>query len=64
MTSKYLVVSGVIFGFIALAQLFRAVNQVPVQVGDVQIPIWVSWVAVALAGSLCAWAFASRKQVR
>lgn len=61
MSSRYVVVSGVIFGFIALAQLLRAVNQVPAQVGSVEIPVWVSWVAVVLAGSMCAWAFASRK---
>ena len=61
MSSRYVVVSGVIFGLTALAQLFRAVNQVPAQVGNVEIPVWVSWVAVVLAGSMCAWAFASRK---
>lgn len=61
MNSRYAVVSGVIFGFLSLAQLLRAVNQVPAQVGGVEIPIWVSWVAVALAGSMCAWAFTSRK---
>lgn len=61
MGSRYIVVSGVIFGLMALAQLFRAVNQVPAQVGNVDIPVWVSWVAVVLAGSMCTWAFASRK---
>jgi len=61
MNNRYVVVSGVIFGFIALAQLIRAANQVPVQVGSVAIPVWVSWLAVVVTGSLCAWAFASRK---
>lgn len=59
MSRKYVVVSGVIFGFIALAQLIRAVNQVPVQVGGVDIPVWISWLAVVLTGGMCAWAFAS-----
>lgn len=62
MISKYVVVSGALFGFIALAQLLRAVNQVPVQVGGVEIPIWVSWAVAVLAGGMCAWAFASRKK--
>jgi hypothetical protein len=62
MTSRYVVVSGVIFGFIALAQLLRAVNQLPAQVGGVEIPVWVSWVAAVLASSMCAWAFASRRK--
>jgi hypothetical protein len=57
---RYVVVSGALFGFMAVAQLFRAVNQVPAQVGSVEIPVWVSWVAVVLAGSMCTWAFASR----
>ena len=61
MSSRYVVVSGVIFGFIALAQLLRAVNQVPAQVGGFEIPVWVSWVAAILAGSMCTWAFASRR---
>ncbi len=60
MTSRYAIVSGVIFGFIAFAQLIRALNHVPAQIGGVEIPIWVSWVAVVLAGGLCVWAFTSR----
>jgi hypothetical protein len=61
MSNRYIVVSGAIFGFMALAQLLRAVNQVPAQVGSVEIPVWVSWVAVVVAGGMCTWAFASRK---
>ncbi len=60
MNGRYVVVSGVIFGFMALAQLLRVVNQVSIQIGGVQIPIWASWVAVVVAGGMCAWAFASR----
>ena len=61
MSSGYVVVSGLIFGFVALAQLLRAVMQVPVQIGSAEIPVWASWVALVVAGSLCAWAFSSRK---
>ena len=61
MSSRYVVVSGVIFGFMALAQLFRAVTQVSIQIGSVEIPVWASWVAVVVAGGMCTWAFASRK---
>ena len=61
MSSRYVVVSGVIFSFIALAQLLRAVNQMQAQVGSFEIPVWVSWVAAILAGSMCTWAFASRR---
>ena len=61
MSSRYVLVSGLIFGFMALAQLYRAVMQVPVQIGSVAIPVVASWVAVIVLGSLCTWAFASRK---
>jgi len=61
MSSRYVVVSGVIFGFVALAQLFRAVNQVSIQIGSAEIPVWASWVAVVVAGGMCTWAFTSRK---
>jgi hypothetical protein len=61
MRSGYFVVSGVIFGFIASVQLLRAVAQVPVQIGSVEFPVWGSWIAVAVTGGLCAWAFAARR---
>ncbi|HEY5558568.1 MAG TPA: hypothetical protein VIK49_02460 [Steroidobacteraceae bacterium] len=60
MSIKYSVVSGVVFGFIAIAQSVRALRQLPVHVGDFEIPVWLSWVAVAIAGSLCVWAFRGR----
>lgn len=62
MSSKYFVVSGVLFGVMAMAQLYRAVTHLPVQIGGVEIPVWISWVAVLVAGSMCTWAFASRKR--
>ena len=59
MPSKYVVVSGVLFGVIALVQVVRALNQWPVQVAGFDVPVWVSWVAMVVAGSLCVWAFRS-----
>jgi hypothetical protein len=59
MQSKYVVVSGVLFGVIALVQAARALNQWPVQVAGFDVPVWVSWVAMVVAGSLCVWAFRS-----
>lgn len=60
MTSKYVVVSGMLFGALAAAQLVRALLQVPVQAGTFSIPIWASWVAAVVAGSLSFWAFRSK----
>ena len=59
MPSKYVVVSGVLFGVIAVVQAVRALNQWPVQVAGFDVPVWVSWVAMVVAGSFCAWAFRS-----
>ncbi len=60
MSKNYIVVSGLIFGFIALAQASRALMQLPVHAGSVEIPVWASWVAAAVTGSLCVWAFRSK----
>ncbi len=59
MPSKYVVVSGVLFGVIAVVQAVRALNQWPVHVGGLDVPVWVSWVAMVVAGSLCVWAYRS-----
>ena len=61
MNHRYVVVSGAVFGLIATGQLIRAVTQLPAHVGSMEIPVWVSWVAAIVAGSLCVWAFSSRK---
>jgi hypothetical protein len=55
--SGYRTISGMVFGLIAIGQGIRAAMQVPVQVGTTAIPVWVSWVALLVAGSLCVWAF-------
>lgn len=56
---RYELVSGVFFALIAVAQLTRSILQVPVQVGTVSIPIWVSVVAFLVTASLAIWAFRS-----
>ena len=57
MPSKYLVVSGVIFGVIALLQAVRVLYQWPVLIADVDVPLWVSVAAAAVAGGMSVWAF-------
>ena len=61
MSKNYIVVSGLIFGVVAVAQVLRAAMQVPAHVGGFEIPIWASWVVAVVAGSLCVWAFRSQK---
>ena len=60
MSNKYVVVSGTVFGAVAVLQAVRALNQWPLQVGTLEIPVWASWIAMVVAGGLCAWAFRSR----
>ena len=62
MSNKYAVVSGAVFGVVAVLQAVRALNQWPVNVGSFEIPVWASWIAVVVAGGLCAWAFRSREK--
>ena len=57
----YAIVSGIIFGIVALLQAARAVADVPVRVGSTDIPVFASWIAALVAGALCAWAFSSGK---
>lgn len=61
MSNKYVVVSGAVFGVVAVIQAVRALYQWPLHVGTLEIPVWASWVAMVAAGGLCAWAFRSRK---
>ena len=60
MAKNYILVSGIVFGIVCVAQATRAVMQVPVQVGSTEIPVLAAWVAAAVAGALCAWAFRSQ----
>ncbi|MFQ6005176.1 MAG: hypothetical protein ACE5OQ_06695 [Woeseia sp.] len=52
----YLLVTGILFGLIAIGQLARLLFQIPVQVAPVNVPMWPSLIAVALALFLCIWA--------
>jgi hypothetical protein len=63
-SNGYELVSGIVFGVIAALQATRAVLQVPAQVGAHEVPVWISWVAVVVAGSLCLWAFRTARQGR
>lgn len=53
-------VAGTVFAIVALAHLYRAVQALPIQIGSMAVPQWVSWLGVAGAGALSVWAFRSR----
>jgi hypothetical protein len=48
----FFLVAGVIFGVVALFHLVRIVMDWSVVIGDWSIPMWVSWVALIVAGGL------------
>lgn len=60
--SRYERVSGTIFGIIAALQATRAILQVPARIGAEEVPVWVSWVAAVVAGSLCVWGFRTARR--
>lgn len=56
MTGKlYFILSGGLFGLIALVHLLRLVNQTPAQLGSWTVPFWLSWLALIVPGFLCVW---------
>ena len=60
----YLVLSGLLFGAVALAHLLRLVYGWAAQINAWGVPLWVSWVGLVVAGVLCIWAFALTRAVR
>ena len=62
MKNEYLLASGIIFAIVAVLQAIRAFNQWPVLIGPIAVPVWFSWLAAIIAGTLCVWAFASRER--
>ena len=62
MRNAYALISGVVFGLLALLQGVRAFNQWPVQVSTFQVPVWASWLVATVAMTLCVWAFRSRSR--
>ena len=62
MQGRYALVSGVVFGVVALVQALRLFNRWPVQVGPFAVPVWFSWLALLLAGGLRIWAFRSGRR--
>ena len=53
-------VSGSIFGVIAVMHLARIIRGWPAHIGTFEVPMWLSWVAMAVAGYLALSAFRLR----
>jgi uncharacterized membrane protein len=55
-------VAAILFWLIALAQLFRVLFRVEVTAGGVNIPLWVSILAVIVLGTLGMWLWRERRE--
>ncbi|MFH1700489.1 MAG: hypothetical protein ABIE07_07860 [Candidatus Zixiibacteriota bacterium] len=56
-TKKYCIVSGFIFGLVAILHLLRAIQGCTFQVCDWMVPIWMSYAGFIAAALLSIWAF-------
>ena len=53
----YLLISGVIFGLVAIMHLLRVINTWSFQIGPMDIPMWMSYGGIVIPAVLCGWAF-------
>ncbi len=53
----YCLVSGVLFALVALAHLLRILYGMSVQVDQMDVPMFVSWIGLVVPGALAVWAF-------
>jgi len=58
--SNYPLVSGIVFGLVAILQALRVLAGWTVQIGPLSVPAIFSCVAAIVAGGLSIWAFKSR----
>ncbi len=59
----FCIVAGVIFAIVALLHLLRVYMGWPVVIGDWSAPMWVSWIALVVAGVLAIWGLAIAARV-
>jgi hypothetical protein len=60
----YLVISGAVFGIVAVLHFLRVVNGWAVVVGSWSAPMWISWLGTLGPAVLCVWAFRLASRTR
>lgn len=53
----YILITGCLFGVFTLVHVARLFLGWPAQVAGWTVPMWVSWIGILFAGTLCIWAF-------
>jgi len=57
-------VAGVIFSLVAIIHFLRVLRRVPLAIGDIQVPQYLSIIGFALALLLAIWMFTASKKAR
>lgn len=53
---NYLLISGIVFGIVALVHADRLIEKWPIQLGSWNVPMWISVVGLIGTGALSYWA--------
>lgn len=62
MTAKsYSLLAAAIFTIVSLLQLLRAIMAWEITVGTTMVPVWLSWIAFLVAGTLALVGFAAAR---
>jgi hypothetical protein len=62
--NAYFRISGTVFGLVAIAHASRLLRSWPAEVAGWAVPMWISLVAVLVAGGLAGWAFRAAGQLQ
>jgi len=54
-------IAGTIFALVALLQALRIYMDWPVVIGGWSAPMWISWIAIVVAGGLCYFALTLKR---
>ena len=57
MSNYYASLSALIFALVAIAHVVRLIKQWTVQIGQVLIPMSISWIGLIVSGLLSIWGF-------
>ena len=53
--NAYIAVSALVFSLVALLHILRLWEAWPVQIGPMSIPVWISWLGLAVGALLAFW---------
>ena len=60
----YSLVTGIIFSLVALLHALRLLRGWHVVIGDISVPVWISWIGLTLAGYLAYEGFRLSRRIR